>query len=254
MKRLLIFLTILSCQFLIWGDSREMFVFMTPISHGKTNLIRDEVETLSYPNLGISNYYRWIQKIHNQDFLIHFIKGKRAQKFFQIIQEKIEENDPIAIKLNEIYFDALHIDLKEGSFLPDLYELTEVLDMGIEQEEESLIKEYCFIYPILPHKKEKILKMYQDVAEYHDEQIQDIYRYRGISKIRFWIQETDGQSFLVVYQEIIGPVNEARKKFLSSKNEELSHAKTKEFVDVTGLSYEELLPQLESLFDSEILN
>jgi len=96
--------------------------------------------------------------------------------------------------------------------------------------------------------------MYQIKSEYWSQQVQDIYRYRGISKQQLWIQEVGSTSFLVIYQEITGPVTEARKKYLNSKEEEFSKNRSLEFSDVTGLSYEELLPKLESLFESEILD
>ncbi len=43
-------------------------------------------------------------------------------------------------------------------------------------------------------------------------------------------------------------------KYLNSKEEEFNKNRSMEFSDVTGLSYEELLPKLESLFDTEILD
>ncbi|MBS0653515.1 MAG: hypothetical protein JSR39_08355 [Verrucomicrobia bacterium] len=119
---------------------------------------------------------------------------------------------------------------------------------------ECFTKEYCFIYPILQDKKEKLRRMFQEESEYWSEQVQEIYRYRGISKQQMWIQEEGDASFLVIYQEITGPVAEARKKYLSSKQDQFAKKRAMEFSEVTGLSYEELLPKLESLFDDEVLD
>src|SRR5260221_9026680 len=44
-----------------------MFVFMIPIATGKKIIIKEKVNPLSYPTVGISNYYLWIQKIHNKE-------------------------------------------------------------------------------------------------------------------------------------------------------------------------------------------
>jgi hypothetical protein len=96
--------------------------------------------------------------------------------------------------------------------------------------------------------------MFQDKSTYWSQPYQDLYRHRGISKQQLWIQKEGKHSFLVIYQEITGPVTEARKKYRNSKKEKFSKARSMEFSDVTGLSFEELLPKLESLFDSEILD
>lgn len=233
-------------------------VLMTPIKAGKTHLLKEpqfliDEECLFFTEVGISMYHRWIQKIRDEDFLIHLIKGEDIGNSFKIIREKINQSDHAATQLQQLYKEALGIDLGEEDFIPSIYELTEMLDVEIENN-NSYIKEYCFIYPIIPSKKEKLLQMYQDKDTYFNSQIQNIYRFRGISKIQFWIQESSERPYIMIYQEITGPVSDARDKYLDSKEDELSTRIAREFSDITGLSYEELLPTLESLVDFEVLN
>jgi hypothetical protein len=261
MKKLLVFLFVICNPFYIWSDvmnNQELLVFMTPIKSGQTNHLKESLllknieETSFFQELGISKYYRWIQEIHQEHLLIHLMEGKDLQNSIALIREKIHQKNPIALQLQQLYQDALDIDLSENA-LPSPLELTGMLTVDIDEEKNSFIKEYAFVYPILPEKKDMLLKMFQDEATYYDEKLQNVYRYRGISKQKLWVQESPRSSFLVLYQEITGPVTEARKKFLNSKDEEFSKIRTAKFSEVTGLSYEDLLPKLESLYDNEVL-
>ena len=147
----------------------------------------------------------------------------------------------------------LVLDLAEENSIPISQTLTEMLDMQIKNPYPRSFKEYCFIYPILSSKKEKLLDMFRYKSNYFSQEIQDVYRYRGISKTQLWIQETAEAPYLLIYQQISGPVLHARKKYLQSKSDEFSRARAEEFSEITGLTYEELLPALESLFDGEVL-
>lgn len=225
MKAVALLLSTAFCQVALWSDP---LVFATPVESDKAELLLPLIETgegiLSFEQMGI---YRWVQKIQNRDFLLYLLKGDDVEKSLELL------------KSNSL---VKNIELRE---------LTPLMNVEIENEEGEAKKEYCFIYPILPSKIKKLEKMYQEPSEYFSEQIQNIYRYRGISKMQMWIQE---ESFLVIYQEITGSVKEARKKYLTSKEEDLSKTRALEFSDITGLCYEELLPQLTSLFDLEILD
>ena len=234
-------------------------VFTTPIPAGKTNLLKEfpftaEEEHLFFSQLGITKYRRWIQKIHDEEFLIHLVEGTDPAHSFKLLREKIIQNDPAALKLQHYYKDSLEMDIGRKAFFPNYFELTSLLSIDIENKGDSPVKEYCFIYPLIPSKLHKLLKMYREKAVYHSEEIQEILRFRGISKNQLWVQESGERSFIVIYQEITGPVVDARNKYLSTKEDAHSNYIAKEFSDITGLSYEDLLPKLESLFDSEILN
>ncbi len=261
MKKLIASLLMVFCQFSLWGVGTEtIFVLATPIEAEKTDLLKEspffhsKEETLLFQNLGISTCHRWVQKLQNRDFLIHLFSGEDLRKSFAALKSKIDQNDESAIQLNQLYKEALSLDLGQKDLFADVKELTNMLQLDIEKEDGFFTKEYCFIYPILPSKKDQLQKMFQDKSEYWSQQVQDTYRHRGISKQQLWIQEGENASFLVIFQEITGPVTEARRKYLNSKEEQFSKDRSKEFSDITGLSYEELLPKLESLFDAEILN
>ncbi len=251
------------CHLFLLGNGmscQTMFVFASPIGHEKTNLLKDsqffngKEYAIFFKNLGIYTNCHWIQKIQDHDFLIHLLKGDDLLKSFELLKNKIKQNDGTAIRINQLYREALGVDLEQMDFFAEVKELTPMLQVDIAKEDGDLTKEYCFIYPIQPSKEEKLHKMYQTKSEYWGQQVQDIYRYRGISKQQLWIQAGEDTSFLVIYQEITDPVTEARKKYLNSKEEEFSKNRSMEFSEVTGLSYEELLPKLESLFDTEILD
>jgi len=258
MKKAVIFLLSIVCQLSLWGaDPVKMFVFATPIEDGKRELIKEsdifnsQEETLFFQSIGISMYNRWIQNLQDQDFVIHLLKGDDLDRSFELLQSKIEQNDPIASRINQFYNTVLGLDPSDPGFALDVKDLTRLLQVEMEG---AFTKEYCFIYPILQDKKEMLRRMFGEESEYWSKQIQEIYQYRGISKQQLWIQEEGDASFLVIYQEITGPVAEARKKYLNSKQDELARKRAMEFSEVTGLSYEDLLPKLESLFDAEILD
>lgn len=219
----------------------------------KEKLFYSDEEAL-LKDLEVSKYHRWIQSINDSYFLVHQIEGKNLQKSFESLKEKISQGNFTAIALQNLYKDSLGIDIDRDSWIPQLNELTEFIDMHIENLNEYSSKEYCFVYPVLPSKKEKLLKLYEDKAVYHSEPIQNIYRFRGIDKTQLWLQESFGNIFLVVYQEIIGPVAISRNKYLNSKEEALSKHLADLYSDITGLPYEQLLPSLESLDNAEILN
>lgn len=260
MKKIAILFFLIFCPFLRANDCSQMLVFATPLEQEKAHILRESVSrnsnghALFFQDLGVTAYSHWIQKMQGHDFLIHFLKGDNLVKSFELLKNKIEQNDETALQINQFCLETLGIDWAQKNFFANVTELTPMLQVDIEKGDGSFTKEYCFIYPILPDKEDKLQRMFQTESDYWSEQVQDVYRYRGISKQQLWIQEDDRASFLVIYQEITGPVTEARKKYLNSKDEEFSKSRSLEFSEVTGLSYEELLPKLESLVDCEVLD
>jgi hypothetical protein len=260
MKKVIVLLLSIVCQFSLWGaEPVQMFVFATPIEDGKRELIKgseifnSQEESLFFQGIGISVYNRWIQNLQGQDFVVHLLKGVDLDRSFELLQSKIQQSDPIAGRINEFYNVVLGLDPSDPGFALDVKDLTSLLQVDMERE-EFFTKEYCFIYPIRQDKKDMLLRMFGKESEYWSEQVKEIYRYRGISKQQLWIQEEGDASFLVIYQEITGPVTEARKKYLNSKQDEFAKKRAMEFSEVTGLNYEDLLPKLESLFDAEVLD
>ncbi|MBS0607382.1 MAG: hypothetical protein JSR57_10575 [Verrucomicrobia bacterium] len=258
MKKVIVLLLSIVCHLSVWGaEPVQMFVFATPIEKGKRELVKgsdifnSQEEALFFQSIGISVYNRWIQNLQDQDFVIHLLKGNDLDRSFELLQSKIHQNDPIASRINEFYNVVLRLDPSDPGFALDVKDLTRLLQVEMEG---VFTKEYCFIYPILKDKKEMLRRMFQEESEYWSEQVQEIYRYRGISKQKLWVQEERDASFLVIYQEISGSVADARKKYLNSKQDEFAKKRAMEFSEVTGLSYEDLLPKLESLFDAEILD
>ncbi|MBA2727626.1 MAG: hypothetical protein H0U49_05575 [Parachlamydiaceae bacterium] len=248
-------------------DDQTISVFMTPILPGKAGLLRESAFSIDdkaqfFSKLGISKYHRWIQNIYNEHFLIHLVKSKDINAAFNRLKEEISKNDNIAKELRKLYLECLEVDLLGPHFIPKTKELTKLISMGVENENGAMVKEYCFVYPILPPKKqkmidlyddEKLIKKYGDMLDDYKEQVNNIYRFRGVSKNQLWIQETGSRSFLVIYQEITGPVTDARDKYLNVRDNELAMFLAQEFSEITGLSFEELLPNLESLIDFEVL-
>ena len=252
--------TLFCCHFICGEEmsAQKNVVFMTPVIEGKTDKLKQTIydadqEANFFSEIGISKYRRWIQKIHDDFFLIHHVEGTNPVKSLEILSQKIIENDPIAIYLHSLYKEALGIDLLQENLIPQMVELTEVVCVDVEHDSGTLIKEYCFVYPLIPSKKEKLFQIYQDKAVYLSEQMQELRRFRGVSKQQMWIQESAEKPYIVVFQEITGSVNDARNKYLSAQNEELSSHIAREHSDITGLSFEELLPILESLDDNEVL-
>ncbi len=192
------------CQFSLWANEmscQTIFVFATPVEQEKTNLLKEspfinsKEEALFFQNLGISTYCRWFQYIQERDFLMHLLKGDDLMQSFELLKNKIKQNDEAAVHVNQLYCNALGFNLEEKDFFADVQELTPMLQVDIAREEGYFTKEYCFIYPILPFKEEKLQKMFQEASEYWSQQVQDIYRHRGISKQQLWIQEGEQSLF-----------------------------------------------------------
>lgn len=233
-------------------------IFATPIMNGKADLLTDfpcsqveESQLLS--DIGISKYCRWVQNIRGEKLLIHLIEGENPSKSFEALREKTIQGDPTAIKFQNLYLEVLGKDLGKKEFLPKTVELTEMLSVDIENS-HSFTKEYCFVYPLISSKKDKLLYLFREKEIYDSEMFQNIRKFRGVAKQQLWIQESEDNSYIVMYQEIAGPVSDSRDKFLNSKEDSLSNFLAMEFSDISGLSYEELLPKLESLADAEVLN
>lgn len=263
MKKLLVSILLSYGAFSLWGDDvpdQTKLVFMSRIDPAKKELVKQAAsakgtaERLFLEELGITNYRRWIQDIKENQFLIHFIEGDNLDTSLELLREKIYQGDPFAIQLYLLYQNVLGVDLGHDSIRSSVHELTELLEVNVEKEPETLIKDYCFIYPILPGKKEKLLKLFVNKEQFFSQEMQNICSSRGVSKCQYWLQESSQGSFLVIYQEIIGPVVNAREKYLDARDEEFNREMAEIFMDITGLSYEELLPKLESLFDGEILH
>lgn len=257
----LFFITFFCCHLFCWEEvlmgKENRLVFVTSILDGKTGALKakpfyDEEEAL-FKDLEISKYHRWIQTINDRYFLVHQIEGKNLQQSFTSLKEKISQGNSTAIALQSLYKNALGIDIESDNWIPQLNELTEFMDMHIENLNGDSSKEYCFVYPILPSKKEKLLELYEDKAFYNSKPIQNIYRFRGIDKTQLWLQESSGNIFVIVYQEILGSVAIARDKYLNAKEDALSKHLADLYSEITGLPYEKLLPSLESLDDAEIL-
>jgi len=226
--------------------NQERFIFITPIKPGKVDLLKS-LTPKDNPLFSELKYYLWIQKIQNQDFLIHLFKENDQKKILELLREKISQGDSTALKLEHIYKEALDIDLVQNNFIPKSYELTETLCVPVE-DPALPIKDFCIAYPILSSKKEKLLKMFQNKSEYYSQQVQDIWRSRGVLKMQFWIQELNNKLFLLMFQELSGDQTAPKKKFLESKEDDsFTTAREKEFAEITGLSYEELWPNLEEI-------
>lgn len=257
----LLFMTLFCFHLLYWGENlmskEHTLIFMSPILEGKTSILKEQIfsdaEENLLKNLEISKYRRWIQSINDSNFLIHQFEGKNLKKSFEDLKEKISQEEPTALALQNLYQSVLGIDIQKDDWIPQINVLTEEINMNIEHSDETFAKEYCFVYPILPSKKGKLIELYKDNAVYASKRIQNIYRFRGINKTQLWLQESSGNTFIIVYQEIIGPAANARNKYLNSKEDALSRYIADIYSEVTGLPYEKLLPILESLDDAEIL-
>lgn len=257
------FLITLVCSHLFLWEKALMsqentLVFVTPILNDKTNALKEKLfcsdEEILLRDIKVSKYHRWIQCINESYFLIHQIEGENLLQSFASLKGKISQGHSTAIALQNLYKDSLGIDIEKDNWIPPLKELSEFMDMRIENLNGDSSKEYCFMYPILPSKKEKLLKLYEDKAFYYSEPIQNIYKFRGIDKMQLWLQESFGNIYVVVYQKIIGSVTNARTKYLNSKEDALSRYIADLYSEITGLRYEQLLPTLESLDEAEILN
>lgn len=238
----------------VWGSTQRVFVSAMDSNQShqlkESQFLGSDAEQMLLKEVEIEKYLRWVQKVQGKEFLVHFLEGRDLEKSFEVLRNKIKEGIPEALEFQAFCHSTLDLDLDN---IPIPSELTELLHVDIDGE-NAIKKEYCFCYPILPAKKDKLLKLFEKKSEYFDQRAQDAYAYRGIGKQKLWLQEIGSELFLVIYQEIVGPVTDARERYLTQKTEEFSKRRSKKMSEITGLSYEELLPHLESLSDHEILN
>lgn len=263
MKKALVLLAIILCHVSIWADTQ---VFMTPIEQDKVEVLQNSKlfnspeEQQLLKDVGLSKYYRWIQNIQNQNVLIHLVQGQDLSQSFDNIKDQIAAKNPTALKLQELYIKTLDCDLGKDNFLRNNHPITQMITF--EKEDPKNSKEYAFVYPLIPNKMEELRDLFQGPNKYPTKQDEEIARARGIAKMQIWMQNQGDKPYLVIYQEIQGPVSEAREKFrehikkidLSPENANIEAQRTKAFANVTGLSYEDLLPKLQSLQDKEVLN
>ncbi|MCK4934057.1 MAG: hypothetical protein KAR79_00560 [Simkaniaceae bacterium] len=242
-------------------------VFAYPILPGKTELERqrhrDRKEKLldeeyqkdlqAYrQNMGWTEVKLWIQQLPKEDLHILLLKSDKPIDPEQIcsrFRDLCESGSAVANDVHSFYLETEGVD-----FCSDYVSFESLPEIKVDFSEEELtdktITEYAWAFPILPGQANRII-------EYNQGNIDDPDRLAyfkakrkqlGIIEFRAWIQRGFGREMLVLQSKEIDPPSKLCDAWLDSvKSETIMKKHAELYFQTTGLTPEEMLPNLERL-------
>ncbi len=232
------------------------FCYCSKILPGKSDVIRAHwknkpirspetarAEESFWDHMKMTGFEAWLQPTPKGDFLIHCLEGESLQGIFKGLREQIVSKNPVALTLQSYYRDVLGKDYSMRDIEPSIEAL---LDVSLPCS--SPIVKKGFMYPILPEKVEAHKKFRNDSNRDRRTRHEASMRAFGVSRLTQWLQTTPTGTYCVVYTERL-PNSEpsAEKRLEQGKNSPEWQEIAAILMDHTGLSYNELSPQVEWL-------
>ena len=226
------------------------FCYCTKVLQGKEDAVRshwadkekerskdaDDIGEGFWDALGMTGFESWLQ---GSEFYIHCLEGKSLDGIFSGLREQIQAGHPCALKLQAFYQDALGKDYSNPAVQPSIELL---LDISVPKATSNFIKK-GYAYPLLPDQEENHRKFCQESMGNQRKRHETFMRVFGVSRLTTWIQ----QGYIVVYserQDLPGVSMDRLKKGEDCQEwNEVAEA----LITHTGLSYEELSPNVEWL-------
>lgn len=233
------------------------YVYASPIIPGKTEWIKglcqqrtqlewelanEQQKREFWQFLGIQHWTAWVQHLPQQDFFIHCFEGDSFQRTTAALQKKIQERHPVALWIQDFYKEGLGRDYADNSSRVQIHQ---ILDIELEGPAgEYSCRGFCF--PLLPGKSAAHVEYCKDCLGPKQAQFEETLKIFGIRKITKFFQQSEGQDYVVYYEEYnpeyrrLAPENHPSPvDWLSQMLE--SH---------TGLSRQEHEPQVELLISA----
>lgn len=228
------------------------FLYVSPVVPGKTKEVRyhyqkeenEEERDAFWKQLGMTDFDCWLQHHHGLDYLVHCLEGESLERIFRGLRNEIARGNPIAKKLHAYYLNVLGKDYSSPKVIPDI-EL--VFDMEFPIEEGKECYQRGFMFPLLPDQVHAHKEHCQLMMDGERSVIQDSCTTFGLARMTKWIQRTLVCYYIVVYQETTFHPAETPKRdgLMTASNSYQTISKS--LMSHTGLSYENLSPNMEWL-------
>ena len=232
----------------------KQFLFIDPISSEKElHCERDIIgfddsdclheKTTFMKNLGLQKWQVWHQfGPKSIDFCIHFVECLDLEPFFRTFQEQVRMKNPYAVPWNEWLLKTFGVDVSIKAYP----KTQKVLELDFEDTHKiDTNYPFCYVLPLLPGHLDAHLQYCHEAMNEKKESIKAACKAFGMHSLHKWIEEVNGHNYVLYYQEMSLPSEEARNRFIKLKNEPKALAATQMLREQTGLQFEELSPQVQ---------
>ena len=137
----------------------------------------------------------------------------------------------------------IHEVESEATFAP---QVLKVLELTFIQD-NSPFYPFCYALPLLPGKRLEHIEYCRQAMHEKKEQTTKACLAFGMRCLHKWIQEVEGQDFVLYYQEMQAPIEQCRSQFLALKDNEKALQATNTLRKQTGLTFEEFCPRVEQV-------
>ncbi len=198
--------------------------------------------------LEIERWQIWIQNGPAQEhFCIQAIECQNPLTFFMAFKHQVEDQNRYALWLHHLFqtfFGA------EYSFFQPTLKIEQVLHLPIDQH---MSKEYdfCYMLPLLSHKIDDHKEYCRAAMNEKREPTIKACQAFGMIEMTKWIQQSNDRNYVLYYQKMRQPIETSRQAFLALKDQPKALQATQTLREQTGLTFEELSPEIRclSLFD-----
>lgn len=192
--------------------------------------------------LGVDCWQIWIQEgPRNEHFCIHYIECRSPSELTNAFKNQLVCENPYALWLQAVF----------QTYLPFEYSLTqpeikvgEVLDLPIDPSYSSRGYDFCYLLPLLPGKLEDHKEYCRLAMNEKREATIAACKAFGMIHLKKWIQESTDKQYVLYYQKMREPAEEARQAFLALKDQPKALQATQTLREQTGVSFEELSPKV----------
>lgn len=229
-------------------------LYASRVIEGKTEKILEKMARKAGSKLGplcnlvgIYDWKPWLQHYHGTDYFIHGIQGAPLHEIHQTFRRLILEGNPHACELHRYYLDVIGKDYSKEGMTP---KLEKVFDWNFRLDPKRLLEhppvEYGFMYRmILPQDQTKeIVEQVRQSVERNWEKAQESSSLRGVVSQTTWLQYDEDELLMIIHQSITGALDASREAYLSLKDDPFTQERMDRFSQLTGLSYEEMVPEL----------
>jgi hypothetical protein len=202
-----------------------------------------EAEKKIWDDIQMVGFESWLQQTRQGDYMINCLEGNSLKGLFQGLTSQIAAGNFIAVGLHAFYIEVLGVDYLNANLEP---QLDSTLDVSFPSSDEPGTKR-SFICPLLPHKEEEHRNFMANAMSNKRVDLEAAMKTFGISRLTSWIQITEERKYVVTYAEYEKRLENRSKIKPKGENSPEWQSISLELMSHTGLSAEELIPNIEWL-------
>lgn len=236
------------------------FVFSSPIIVGKSDVVRyvyrkrrENPQLVGnegdfHQKLGVTEWQTWLQKTPRGHFFIQSLQIESLNQLFSSLQTLIRQEDPKALWLRDFYLEILGRDYTDPSAAPTLLPLFQWdLELPYYHERGEIISQ-GYLLPLLPKKIDAYREFCRQISGEHRGRIEETCRQFSIGKVAFSLQKTLAYDYIMIYREkALLPQELAKRPHEIRASSPAYQWVSNQLMDLSGLPFDQLEPQLESL-------